>query len=231
MTHISKRNYKHAILWLTLALLVAFLIYYLPLLYDTGAAITYISYFTVQLINTALPLVSAAVLILKASDSSTKKIFKSALPFSLVRLPYLLPYYYCRFVVDYYDSLEAICLSAIYSLLLMLVFYIEVAVYTIIIRKVLKKSDEAPILNAHPFDLDAPVTYSIAICAIIGFFIDLSFEIYDTVYYFIDYSGTYKLTEILYIILCFVLILVFAIVSHTVACFIKNKLYQSDDAI
>ena len=228
MAHITKKNCRLSIFYLALVSLAAFIIYYLPLIYDLGTAFIYISYFSVEFINSAIPLTSAAVLVLATANLCAKSCFLKALPFTLIRLPYLIPYYYCKFVVDYYDSVEAIFLAIFYSILLIILFYFEIILYSFVIRRVLKKKSESCSLYAPIFDVDAPVTYAVAICAFIRFAMNIAKEIYNAVIYFIDFSGTYKLSEILYIILCFILVLVFAILSHALACFVKNKLYNKE---
>lgn len=225
MTAISKRNYRRCVLYLTLLSLLAFLIFYIPNLYFGEIdAVLYISYFAKELINFVLPLVAAVAVTLAALDNTKGRAMLYSLSFAVVPLPYTIPYYYYDFVTDYYNSAEAILLALLMSVLLVLAFSVEVFVYHLIIKAVMKKNDPTPLINTPVKDLDAPATLGVFYAVLLKYLYKTAFELYNVVTYLIEYSGNYRAGEIIYITVTLVLLIAFGFIAHITACNVKNKL-------
>ena len=225
MTAISKSNFKRCALYLVALSFISFLIFYLPNIYfgDYDTAL-YISYFAKELINFALPVIAAVAITLAALDNTKKRALVYALCFAAVPVPYTLPYYYYEFVTDYYNSIEAIILALLMSVLVALAFTAEVFIYHLIMKATIKKGGATTDIRRAPHDLDAPATLGVFFAVLLKYVYETAFELYDVICYFIDYSGSYRIGEIIYIVVTFVLMILFAVATHFVACTVKNKL-------
>ena len=73
------------------------------------------------------------------------------------------------------------------------------------------------------FDLSAPLTLGIFSAAFCQFIIYFIYESIDAIQYFISVSGTYRMGEIIYMMISYLFILVELLVVHAIGCKITEK--------
>lgn len=228
MSNLSTKKHLLCALVLFGASAFAFILIYLPSLIETKSAVSYYTgYFGAKLISSATPVIAASILTLKAYGRGGGKRLLSALPFALSRVGYLLPYAFLIFSAEY-EVYFATIVSLLYTLLFVILTLAEITVYNTIIlafiNRGFKKQKIAPKFTAPPLDLDAPITLGVLFTALCRFTVDTVLEIINTVEYLVEYAGTYQIGEIVYMVFSYIAILVFAIITHILACVIKNRL-------
>lgn len=225
MTAITKKSFKRCIFQLVLASLFAFFIFYIPNIYLGELPIAlYTAYFTKELINFAIPIIASVAVTLAALDMKKSRALIYSLCFAAVPLPYTIPYYYYEYVTDYYNSLEALLLAFLMSLLLAAAFTLEVFIYHLIIKATIKRGGDTAPIHTPTFDFDSSATLGVFYAVLLKYIYETAFELYSVVSYFIEYAGSYRTGEIVYIAVSLLLLVLFGILTHTAACKVKNKL-------
>ncbi len=74
-----------------------------------------------------------------------------------------------------------------------------------------------------PFDLSSPLTLGLFCSAFCQFIINFILEFVSSVQYFISVSGSYRFGEIIYMMICYLFILLEMLTVHTIGCKIVNK--------
>ena len=228
MINLSTKKHLLSLLSLFFISALSFVFLYAPTLIGAGGTILeHIGIFLSEFINSGVPVVSAAILTAISYGSRFSKKILLALPFALAKIGYLLPYGFMIFSAQY-EVYFATVISVIYSLVFMLLALIEIIVYTSIIcafiNRGFKNQKIAPTSRASALNLDAPVTIGVMVSALSRFAVNFILELIDTVNYFVEYAGTYTLGEIIYIIFSYVMLLIFAMATHFIACAVKNKI-------
>ncbi len=228
MFKLSKKKYFLSALVLFFAAVLSFITLYSPSLIETKSNILgYIGHFASKFINSAMPVVSAAILTLTTYGSGFSKKLIWAIPLALAKIGYLLPYAFMIFSAQY-EVYFATVISVIYTLVFMILYLAEITVYSLIIcafiNRGFKNQKIKPTPVAPMLDLDAPVTLGVLFATLSRFVVDIILEIIDTIEYLVQYAGTYRLGEIIYMIFSYIAILLFAIATHFVACAVKNAL-------
>ena len=216
-------------LMLTLISLLDFLIYYIIQLFfwDSDVA-AYISHFSGRFFEFAIPIFAAALMLVKMPKG--KKMLLYALCLALPRLIYSLPYYYLRYVYDVYDSKEAIVLSLITNIAVILLLMLKTLLLYAVIRLLMKRAGtDEPKFPLSPFDFDSPVVFGIMISALIPFVIELALEVYSTVSFFIEKGAKYRTDDIIFYCGSFVFLIASLILSHTLACLITNLIKRKSE--
>ena len=98
--------------------LLTFCLFYIPN-YVLMLNVEWVEYFRIffnKFFEFLLPAVAATVLFLGYPRDGLKKTITRAFCLSLPRIIYLLPYYYLYYILNFYDSIEAITLSALVTL-------------------------------------------------------------------------------------------------------------------
>ena len=122
-------------------------------------------------------------------------------------------------VVDVYDSVEAILLSALISVGMAIIIGIEIFLYDFIIRLA---SGNGGNLCGKAFDLENHVTFGILMAGAARLAVNLIQEIYTAISFFIE-STNVSLSEIIYLTVSFILHILFWPATHALLCFIKNR--------
>ena len=73
------------------------------------------------------------------------------------------------------------------------------------------------------FDIASPITLSVFIICFVRFSVSLAIEIFSTVSFFIDVGDTFRVGELIYVLMRFVFIAAMLLLSHSLFVFIKNK--------
>lgn len=208
--------------WLTLAFgltnAAVFVLYYL---FNHISAISsaqwsvYIAVYIVPFIASGLellmPLVGAAVLLITRAFYGTKYTLLRAIPLSVMRIFYLLPYYYLYFVFDGYSSIEALLFGLLSSIPEIAVQYALMLALFVIMRVLSQRrlgEGEAlcqSLSSDGIFRLEAAGCFALfgaSLCAFAYLFVR---ECIDTVSFLIEYSGSYTVAEIIFITVSFLL--------------------------
>ena len=163
------------------------------------------------------------------------------LSFSLSKLIYAMPFYYEYYVLDIgYTSADALLLSSIRSAADIAVLFIHIFALVIIslciLHLVLKKSgSEAPLSESltdatsteSSFDFSSPsvvLSLTLSVCQLIY---SLTFEIIDTVEFLKDTVGNILFTELITIIINYILFISLSLLLHFV---IFKKMQTKSDA-
>ena len=124
----QKKACLFTVLAFILAQLIVYCLFHIPnfVLMQTTDAIEYTRRFLVKFCDFLMPIVAATVLFVGYNKVPLKTTLIRAIFLSLPRMIYSLPYYYLYFWANFYDSIEAISLSALVTLFGVCLFYGQV---------------------------------------------------------------------------------------------------------
>jgi hypothetical protein len=206
-----------------------FIFEYTPVI-DT---LEYIRRFVDDLIHFAIPCVSAVTVHINYKIGARSDVFAGTAYLTLSRLFYTVPYYYLYHIYVGYDSIESIIASLTVSVIICAVTYLWILLLMLIANISLSfkckrcGTDQASALSEIEFiDLNAPATFSCAAVVFVAFAAELTEEIINTVIYLIDYSGTYRTSEIIYIAFCFVFLAVKLLCTHILAVLTRKIIFK-----
>ena len=226
---LKQKLYLSAPLTLLLISLIDFIIFYtIHLFFWDNDVLAYISHFLGRFFEFSIPIFAAALLLIKAPTG--KKLVLSSLCLALPRVIYSFPYYYLYYVYDVYDTKEAIFLSLVTNLALVLILALKILLLYAVIRALMKRAGESgATLPLRPFDFENPAVFGIMISALIPFTIESGFEIYSTVSFFIENSKKYTTGDIIFYFGSFVFLIACLILSGTLASLITNLVKKKTD--
>lgn len=191
--------------------------------------IEYVRFFADDLIHFLIPALSGAIALIGFEYGGARSTLVGCIPLALTRLIYTLPYYYLYHVYMGFDSIEALLASLVISVLIAVITYLWVLLLAFVSRLCLKRMcvrvgilpTEA--LGADALlDMSSPAVASIAAIAFIGFTAELIEEIINTVNYLIEYADSYRMSEIVYIVICFVFLAAKLIISHLLMSYVRR---------
>ena len=205
----------------------------------SGEIFEYVSYYLSKSVEFLAPPVLAAIayLVLRVYDKKDAMIF--TLTIASARIFYSLPYYYIIFIYNYgYDSVEAILLSLLAAILVILVtvlgVYISIGAYVIFAKRVSRRDGTDPEKaldairdKARITDFLEKANLPILVFALMRFVFSLSLELYDTVTFFIEYGRDYRPSEIVTILANYTLLFVLLVAAYLSASAIKGALISA----
>lgn len=165
-------------------------------------------------------IIAAAVVFLNRFVSTRKWLF-SALPLSLTRIFYIIPYSYLYFEYTWYDTRESLLLAlaqGALDFLLTLVIVLLLSLAAAFLFSHTKGADEKKSFAL--FDFSSGYVRAAFAMSLAVFLYDLIGEVIKTVDYLIEYAGTYRTGEIIYIIFTYLFMLVMLLLMHTVSALI-----------
>ncbi|MBR5448537.1 MAG: hypothetical protein IKV43_00975, partial [Clostridia bacterium] len=163
------------------------------------------------IVDFMLPMVFAAVVLVRSTEKRTGALLVTILCLSLPRMAYYAPYFYMDiFTRSQIDVSEAVTLAVVFALFAALAFGVFVLILYAISRSAYKrqckkyKKKLVPSLadmlkDGAVFDYSHARVRLLAPSLIFAFIINL--PVYDTVIFFINYSDTFVFSEILSICL------------------------------
>ncbi len=208
-----------------------------------GEIFEYVSFYLSKSVEFLAPPIIAAIAFLIYGAEGKRASFRFTLAVSSARALYALPYYYIIFVNNYaYDSLEAILLSLLATLLIIILTclgaLISIAVCILVLKRIAKHSgknikDELPAAPAR-----APISDFLAednlpalTFALLRFGFSLITELIDTVSFFIEYRSDYTSEEIITILASFTLLFCLLVLSYLVASKVRNALIGDSESV
>ena len=209
--------------------LALFLLFYLPNYAFSANIVwlEYVRHFITELSSYTLPVIGASAVFNFCARFSKKSVLYSLI-LALTHAVYLLPYYYLYMLAYGFDSIEAVGLSFIINLMSVAVNTAHVALFALVIELTvrhrltvdlrstlppLKRDDRLTsaqleeIRSAitlertgkNPFSTSSPLNQGILTVTLLQFALTVILELYDTVSYLIEYSGSYRIGEIIFI--------------------------------
>ena len=201
---------------------------------NLGEVFELIRFYVTKISDFITPAVMGALMLVLYTYFGIASAVKMSLICSLSRLIYTIPYYYIIFIYNYsYDSLEAILLSAVASVLsILFTFLISLVSLGIglLITKRINKLEKGEVQRYLSETITDTVTADFlkgANAALLAFpaisFVHLLIsEIIDTVSFFIEYRLDYTGMEILTIIINYVLLFAMVVIGYIVAARVKR---------
>ena len=214
---------------------VAFHIYYVSVSEfwnNTTANALYIIYDALsQLIKYLNSTLCAIATLILYSKCGKRCAILGAIAVSASTLLFSIPYYYIYYIGTGYDSVESIINSLLVSVLMVLTTALHSLLLCLIPYLVMRSKDKNADMRK-TLDSDFTVSKvldtssvwvkaSFAICIGEAIFLFI-FEVIDTVTFFIDYGMTYRIDEILYIVLSYIILLPIFALSHRLCIKFKN---------
>ena len=232
--------------FITIALLSLFNYIFAHLAYmnmntDAGLIYEYVTLYIAKITTFIIPVAVSILTVAVYAYEGARSAALSALILSAARLFYYLPYYYLIFILNYsYDSVESIALSLISCLgnVAFTVLFAFVAIY--LSRLVLTKQNRdkkdfsardhirASFEKPQPLsDITDGANLTFLISSLLGLVSCIIPEIIDTVSFFLDYGFDYIISEILTIMLNYLLIFALTIGAYLLAAYLKNRFLVS----
>ena len=220
MTKESKKGGRVA-LWFCAAALVEFLLYYvLTLFVYNFDIIYYYLYFIERFILLAIPVAAAAVLVRRAKTHT--EALKMGACISLSRLIVFIPFFYIEYVYGIYDSLEAILLSLLSSLGAVLIYVILTFLTYLAMRYIINRRGGAK-YPTRMLDLASPATFAVMTVSLVIFVLNLVFEVYSTVLFFIENGTIYYINEVVLMMLSYVFLAALLVGIHAIGITALNR--------
>jgi len=224
-----------------------FLLFYIPnyAFLTTDVTVDYIRHFLTELANFLLP-VYAAVTVLNVAGGRLRPSLLCSLRLAATHAIYLLPYYYLYMLAYGFDSIEAISISLLITLLgvaantLHILLFSYAILYTMRYRLIKdfrmgmpteRQKDKLTVdqsrrlsemalserTSKNPYDLGVTKNLGIFVAVMLQLMISLGFELYDTVSFLLSYAGSYRISEIIFITLSYTFILATMLITQYVA--------------
>ena len=225
-----KKLFKKYFLWFAVINLASFALYYASSYLLGIDAIEYVRYFIGEAIDFALPVVASALVAAAIGRFGFKGLALAPI-ISLARVIYSYPYFYLHLVGGGLLTDEALLLSLPFSLAVALIDCLAVSFLAFIIymittglaRKSKREFGECISAIGTPFDFSSEFTVATLSVGGIIFVINLAAEIFDTVSYLVNYSGSYRIDEIIYIVISLVMILAELLLAQYLAIVVVKK--------
>lgn len=211
-----------------LAYVLCFLLYYLSTFIFESTALSYAFFFYKDALEAIFPIFILALVLPSFIKNGFKGALLPALILSSAELLYTLPAHLFEYAYAGYEIGSVVLFSFLFSLLSYVTVYATVLLLLILFLSVTKlsankksKSDRnaKPALDTKIDLFDFSNSFSLGLvsaCAAI-FIYKLALEIYDTVLFLVNYSGTYTVGEIIYLTARYLFILFTFIASYFLA--------------
>lgn len=202
--------------------LVEFIIYYvLSLVAQSYDAVYYYLLFAERLIFLAVPVIAAAIII-RLCDTVKRTLITVAL-ISLTRAIFLIPFLYIEYVYGPYDSVEAITLSLLTTVITVAAHALIVLLLWWLMRLIIKRRGGELSFPLPYFRFDNGASLSLIIISFAVFAINFIVEVISTVTFFIDNGTAYYADEIILIVFSYVYLILMFLAIHLGSCFLVNK--------
>lgn len=228
----QKRLTYSLILMLALALTV-FLSGHTAYLVE-NAAFSYLHLYLDKIYVFIMPMLAGWLTLFFAREKRIFSLFCLSFFYTITALLYILPYRYEYLILfEGYMTGEAILISFLYALLMLLENYVTVLAhifFTLLISRMLYKKPRAEIFRAEqtasPFMLDTPYVGAALITSVLAFFISLAGEIYDTVVFLSEAIDTINTIELITILANYLLIIALFVLSYLLLVRFSGKLEE-----
>ena len=210
----------------------------------------YTRHFLGEIFSFIFPVICGATIYADCSGVISKRTFATALILSASYAANTLPYYYLMALGYSFDSLEAVVISLIVTVGFILLAALQSLVFAFIIGFLVRRAAKAEIVatlpplrrndtpdqamnaeisakardmtvGASPYDFSVPMNFAIFVTVMAELVLKTVLELWDTVGYLIEYAGSYRISEIIFITASYVVILLTMLLTQ----FITVKLF------
>ncbi len=237
----EKKGNIRRTLWIFIAAYaIAFILFYIAyLIYDyrreSITALEYIRYFYLEIIKFSLPLLAGGVLLGVGTYMGTSYVMKRGWVLSISSVIFSIPYYYLYYFAMTIDTAEAILFGLINTVFDCAVFHLQAFLVYFLARWLIRifakkrKGDDitAEICEHSPLDISRPMTKAFILIVTFKFVISFIIETIRTVGYLNEYSGTYRVEEILYLVASYLFLVAELLITHFLALSLKNRIIKT----
>ena len=231
-------NLKNKLTYIFLAVaagvnILRFLLYYISTYITESAAMIYISSYFSEITYMLFPLITAAFIHSTYKKHSFGKAMLLAIPFSLAEILYLFPYRAFELAYDGYEITVTLLFAILIALITVILNYAKalfILFIIIFLPRIFAKQKgktkfhvKGELSDGGAFDFSNPEAKGIFGASLTVFIFAVISEIIDTVGFLLNYSGTYRASEILYILFRYIFILAMLIISHATAYYAKKQ--------
>ncbi len=209
-----------------------FLLYYISTYVTESEAMIYISSYFSEISYMLLPLITSAFALCTYKERGFGKAMLVAIPFSITEFLYLFPYRTFELAYQGYEITVTLLFAILIALITIILNYLKALFLLFIIifltRIFAKRNSKAKsnfkesFSGGGAFDFSPPETKGIFGASLTVFIFAITSEIIDTVSFLINYSGTYRTSEILYMLFRYIFIFAMLIISHALAYYVKS---------
>ena len=229
----DNRELNHVLLCLVLAValflgyLASFVVYYLSNYIVITDLTAYIWLFFNRLTYLLFPLVTALSVFISAPFIGTGKSLLFAIPQVAVRMIYFIPYFYLKYIVEGFSSVECLGIGLILSFGEAVITFGAVVLLYFIMKLILERrgaDKRSEVFKKCELDFASPTAVAIGVLSVLAAVYFIGGEIIDTVGFFADYGFTLTLPEIIFMTISYIFDILIAPIYFFVLAFIKNKL-------
>ena len=219
-----------------IAYAVAFALYYAAVVvYDlTNVTLEWLEYsrfFYLEAVKFILPTLAGVLMIAAGRCLGTKYALTRGWVLSVPLVIYAIPSYYLYYLSTTYDSLEAIVFALINTVFDCAVLYLQTVATYFLVRFIIRLhakrargADLSDLIDEYaPYDLSRSFSLALFITVAIRFLVLLVIEIVETVGYIGEYSGNYRIEEIIYMALSYIFLLGELLFAQWFSLFIKDR--------
>ncbi len=222
---------RNTALALLAAQIATFILYYLANYILIIDALTYVWIFVQRATYMLLPLIGAVVLLADTAFNSSRKWLLHAIPITLTRAVFLIPYYYLLVIVEGYDSIESISYSALLTLGDVAIGYIITVLLTYLLSLFVKRRSGKDLATAlakrTTLDFADPVSLSFILLSALSALYFIIKEIIDTVQFISEYGTRFTETELIYLCVSFILDVLIPCGYYIVLKTVKNRIIST----
>jgi hypothetical protein len=178
-----------------------------------------------------LPLVGSIVLLNDAAFIPGGKWLLHAIPITLTRAAFLIPYYYLLVIVDGFDSIESLTYSALLTLGEIAIGYVLTVLLTYLLSIFIRRKGKTELTDAlakrTTLDFSDPVSLSFILLSALSSLYFIIKEIIDTVQFILEYGTRFTETEIIYLCVSFILDVLIPCGYYVVLKALKNRIINT----
>jgi hypothetical protein len=226
----SYRFISRASFYLFLAYLLSFVLYYVATFIHPTDVLTYIWLFAERATYLLFPTISAVLTLIVFVYCGAYKGAVAAIPLSLTRLVYLIPYYYLYIIQEGYDSIESLGYGTLLSLGEIIILYGVIMLITVLVGFIIKKrgyEPEVALAKRTVLDFADPVSLSFMLISLFSCVYLTVKEIADTVYFISEYGAKFTPSEIVYMVISYAADVFIPLSYYFILSFIKNRVIAS----
>ena len=222
----NKRRHWNTLVFFFIFSVVEYLLFHIA--YVFTETINGYALFPIRLSLSVYP-VTCAIALVKDGLGYGKSLARAAI-LSLVRFPVSILYSYMFLILTTnLRTFEALLLSPLYSLGVMVVYFALAVLCYSLIRLVfkIKRIAYSTAQNYFPLsvsELNSPLTLGILLFPLIVFLFELVSEIITTVTFFISYGASFRIEEIIFLTFSYLFIILKLVISAYLPALLANKL-------
>ena len=225
------RMIRNTALALLAAQIATFILYYLSNYIFVIDALTYVWIFVQRATYMLLPIIGGVVLLADAAYIPSRKWLLHAIPITLTRSVFLIPYYYLLVIVEGYDSIESLTYSALLTLGELVIGYILTVLLTFLLSLFIRRRSGTELSYAlakkTTLDFADPVSLSFILLSALSALYFIIKEIIDTVQFISEYGTRFTETEIIYLCVSFILDVLIPCGYYIVLKTVKNRIIST----